>query len=110
MSWNYRIVKYHAPTPAGPTHGLHEVYYDEEGVAWGMTEHAASFTGGCHDDDPEVRGDGRQEVLEALADALHNAVSRPVFEEPEHWAGKSPVEGVEALKEDIKNFGEAGGG
>ena len=46
MSWNYRIVKYHNPEPMQATHGLHEVYYDEDDVAWGMTESPARFEAG----------------------------------------------------------------
>ena len=39
MSWNYRIVEYRD----GSGFGLHEVFYDDKGQPWSMTEQPASF-------------------------------------------------------------------
>jgi hypothetical protein len=81
-TWNYRIVKYND----GSGFGLHEVMYDEAGLAWAMTESPATFVASADD--------GAQEVVDALALALDDANKREVFEEPEDgkWPGRNPGE------------------
>ncbi len=78
MSWNYRLVKYKAVEIAGvleePGYGIHEVYYNQAGEAWAMTEQPVAFA-----------GDTRDEVLSGMARATLDALENPVFEEPETW-------------------------
>jgi hypothetical protein len=78
MSWNYRIVRYRD----NQGFGLHEVYYDSDGLAWTMTEKPASFV--CDVDE------GAQGIKQSLLMARVDAIKRPVFDEPEVWPGKSP--------------------
>jgi len=73
MSWNYRIVCY----KDGSGYGLHEVYYDEDGVADGMTEKPISFS-----------FDKSEEVIKAIEMALKDCKERPIFIEPESWSEK----------------------
>lgn len=80
MSWDYRIVKY----KDGSGYGLHEVYYDDAGVAWSMTDQPVGFT--CHDyEDP------KQSIADQLVMAKTNARLRPIFDEPDEWLGKNPT-------------------
>lgn len=78
MSWNYRIVRYRN----NEGFGLHEVYYDKEGLPWSMTEEPAAFA--CDAD--EGPGGIQQSLMMARTDAR----IRPVFDEPEVWPGKAP--------------------
>jgi hypothetical protein len=78
MSWNYRIVKY----KDGSGYGLHEVYYDDAGLAWSMTERAIDFTA---DSD-----DGPGGIADAMELAIKDARERPVFDEPTKWPGRAP--------------------
>jgi hypothetical protein len=78
VSWNYRIVRY----KNGSGFGLHEVYYDANGDAWGMTSDPAGFT--CDLDE------GPKSIVEQLLTARVDARKRPVFDEPETWPGKAP--------------------
>lgn len=80
MSWNYRIVRY----LNNEGFGLHEVMYDEKGLAWSMTETPISFVCGIDEGPNGIR----QSLLLAQLDAL----KRPVFDQPEqdNWPGKAP--------------------
>ena len=78
MSWNYRIVRYRD----GSGFGLHEVFYDDDGEPWGMTEKPIDFA--CR---PE---EGAEGIREQVALASLDAQRRPVLEEPEVWPGKAP--------------------
>lgn len=78
MTWNYRIVRYR--DEGG--YGLHEVYYDDDGQPWAMTEKPCGFA--CHVEEGPVG------VQESLATALEDATQRPVLDEPEQWPGKPP--------------------
>lgn len=71
--WNYRLVKY----ADGSGFGLHEVYYDDDGNPDAMTQDPIGFQ--C---DLE---EGAETISEMLAQALEDAVRKPVFDEPEHW-------------------------
>jgi hypothetical protein len=79
-TWSYRIVKY----CNGAGYGLHEVYYDDEGEAWGMTEDPIGFA--CDEDESPLG------VYNALVKAKTDAQFYGVFEEPEEgkWPGKAP--------------------
>jgi hypothetical protein len=81
MSWNYRIVRYHD----GEGFGLHEVFYDDAGLPWGMTENPASFV--CGTDE------GPAGIRESLLRARFAAIKHPIFDEPEErkWPGKPPA-------------------
>lgn len=79
MSWNYRIVKYRD----GSGFGLHEVYYDREGLPWGMTERPCGF--GCDADEAP-----RASIVTQLHTALSDASARLILDEPESWPGKGP--------------------
>ena len=81
MSWNYRIVKY----KDGGGYGLHEVYYDKDGLAWAMTEKPVGFV--C-----DVDEDPKESIGEQLLMAKTNARMRPIFEEPDEWPGKNPAD------------------
>lgn len=52
MSWNYRIVRYREGDPKFTpyTHGIHEVFYAEDGSVNGWTEDAISLLGFDRDD------------------------------------------------------------
>lgn len=78
--WNYRIVEYQD----GSGYGLHEVYYDDDGQPWAMTEGAARFV--CD------RDEGAEGIKESLLRARVDAIKRPVFKEPEpgKWPGNPP--------------------
>jgi hypothetical protein len=90
MSWDYRIVKYRD----GSGYGLHEVYYDEAGEPWSMTEKPVGFT--CHDyENPQ------QSIGEQLMTARTHARLRPIFNEPAEWPGKNPVEENAELRKRI---------
>lgn len=71
--WNYRIVKY----ADGDGYGLHEVHYDDNDKAYAITMEPAGFV--CGEDEEPT------EITEALFMALHDAVLKPVFEEPKEW-------------------------
>jgi len=64
MAWNYRIVKYRDTGE----YGLHEVYYNEAGEAWSMTEEPVGFCGESED-----------EVIESLQCALWAALAADVL-------------------------------
>ncbi len=70
MSWNYRMMHYRDGNPsfAPYTHGIHEVYYAEDGSVKSWTKDAISLLG-FHQDDLEWR-------LRAMLDAL----TKPVLE------------------------------
>ncbi len=84
MTWNYRIVKQMIKVGdrERATYGLHEVYYNEDGTAWAMTENATSFGCDLIDSDEEAR----EQVVGALECALKDAKKHPIFIEPEKWA------------------------
>jgi hypothetical protein len=71
--WNYRIVKH-----KDGWFSLHEVYYNKNGEAWGMTNDPCSFSS----------TDESNEVISAMSMALADAIKNPIFEEPEKWPGK----------------------
>lgn len=75
-TWNYRIVHYRAGG-----YGLHEVFYGDEGLPFGMTEGAVGFT--CDD-----INDPGSEIYNEMIDAINEAQSAPIFEEPEVWPGR----------------------
>ena len=81
MSWNYRIVRY----CNGKGFGLHEVFYDDDGLPWGMTENPATFVCGTDEGPAGIKG--------SLLRARVDAIQRPVFDEPEEdkWPGKPPA-------------------
>ena len=70
MTWNYRVVKY----SDGSGYGLHEIYYDDDGVEISMTKAPASFAG----ETPEKL---QESITRAMADMLR----RPIFNEPKSW-------------------------
>jgi hypothetical protein len=78
VSWNYRIVKYRA----NKGFGLHEVYYDKDGEPWGMAKRPATFV--CDADQ------GKQGIYTSLMMAKHDALRRPVLEQPKKWPGIAP--------------------
>lgn len=84
MSWNYRIVKIKSlNADDGDYYELHEVFYDEMGLPWGMTERAVGF--GANEDD------GPSAVIDSLMMALSDARKHPVLDHPgDHWPGKAP--------------------
>jgi hypothetical protein len=81
MSWNYCIVRYRN----GEGFGLHEVFYDDDGLPWGMTEKPAAFVSGTDE--------GPAGIKASLLRARVDAIKRPVFDEPEEgkWPGKPPA-------------------
>ena len=70
MAWNHRIVKY----LNGSGYGLHEVYYDEDGVEASMTV-----------DPIEISAETPDELRDLLKLALDDATNQPVFDEPSEW-------------------------
>lgn len=82
--WNYRIVRY----KDGSGFGLHEVFYDDEGLAYAMTAEAVRFV--CD------ATEGPQGITQSLLTARVDARKRPIFDEPKRkkdWPGKSPSVG-----------------
>lgn len=77
-TWNYRIVQYRD----GGGYGLHEVYYDDDGLPWSMTKQPASFVCGMEEGPAGIAG--------ALMMARTDARKRPVLVEPKKWPGKNP--------------------
>lgn len=67
-TWNYRLVKY---AVEGAGWGIHEVYYDDAGRAYAMTEKAVDFSA-------DTKGD----VIRMLETALDDAINRYPFLEP----------------------------
>lgn len=74
--WNFRIVKYRG---ADNEHGLHEVYYDQEGQPFGMNLSLATFSS---------YGENPATILHQLSQALAEATALPTLEEPNVWPGK----------------------
>lgn len=72
MSWNYRVVRY----LHGGGFGLHEVYYRDDGVAYGMTERPCGFA--CWEADGIT-------ALRLNLEQAAAACYRPVFDEPAEW-------------------------
>ncbi len=77
MTWNYRIVKRLDGFIA-----LHEVFYDDNGDPWGMTEDPVDFVV-CGDETPE-------DLIKCIDMALRDAKHWDVLEEPIEWPGKDP--------------------
>lgn len=77
-SWNYRVVRY----KDGSGYGLHEVYYDDDGLPWTMTEDAVRFV--CD------LSEGPEGIAGSLLTARVDARKRPVLDEPKKWPGKAP--------------------
>ena len=82
MSWNYRVVRYHS----GDGYGLHEVYYDNNGLEWGMTKEPAVFVCGPDEGVEGIRG--------SLMKAKLDAQKRPILDEPDIWPGKNPADAL----------------
>ena len=80
MSWNYRIVRYRN----NEGFGLHEVYYDADGMPWGMTEDAVRFVCDAEEGPSGVKG--------SLLMAQSDSIKRPILDLPEDgkWPGKAP--------------------
>lgn len=76
--WNFRLVKYRD----GSGYGIHEVFYDEEGEPFDMSEEATTF----QISPPE---DGAY-LVQVMSMALKDCLCQPVFEEPETWPGTAP--------------------
>jgi hypothetical protein len=75
--WNYRIVK-----RLQGYYGLHEVFYDDDGLPWAMTMDPVDFIV----DKDETPAD----LIRCMEMALHDAKTHEVLEEPEKWPGKDP--------------------
>jgi len=73
MSWDYRVVRY----ANGSGYGLHEVYYDEEGIPVNMTKDPVGFY-----------GETNNELLKTLLMAVRNVIETPILEEPPEWSKK----------------------
>lgn len=78
MTWNYRVVRYRD----GSGFGLHEVFYDDKGLPWGMSEEATGFVCGLEE--------GAAGIAEALMLARTDSIRRPVLDQPETWPGEAP--------------------
>jgi hypothetical protein len=74
VTWNYRIVRY----LDNKGFGLHEVYYNEAGKPYAMTEDPCRFSCDVEEGAEGVRG--------SLLTAFTDANRRPVFDEPKKWA------------------------
>nr|CRH05995.1 protein of unknown function [Candidatus Magnetococcus massalia] len=85
MTWNYRLCKH----PDGH-YSLNEVYYNDDGTPYAMTESAVGFVA---DED-----EGPDEVIGGLEMALKDAKERPLFEVPKEW--KDSDAGGEVEKRD----------
>ena len=68
MTWNYRLVKKIIPDSEHFTYGIHEVYYNDDGTAWGVTE------------DPVDMSADHLNELKIQWDMLIEAFGRPVIE------------------------------
>jgi hypothetical protein len=92
MHWNYRIVRYRN---APDQFGLHEVYYNDPGEAMSMTAEPITFVSDDHD--AAVGTTPRDDIIRSLEQALQDARTLPVFDEPEEggWAKNNPDEASE---------------
>ena len=77
MTWNYRIVK----SKEG-WFGLHEVFYNKNGEAWGATVEPISFSS----------YDKPSDIISSMSMALADILAKPVLEEPEQWAERDGAE------------------
>ena len=77
-TWNYRVVRYRDNSG----YGLHEVFYDNDGLPWSMTKRAVSFVVG-----PE---EGAEGIIDSLLTARVDAKRRPILDQPRKWPGKNP--------------------
>jgi hypothetical protein len=78
MSWNYRVIEY----KDGSGFGLHEVFYDDNGQPWGMTEDAIRFVSN--------KDEGPKGIAKSLMMARTDVRLRPVLKQPDEWPGKAP--------------------
>lgn len=76
--WNYRIVRYRD----GSGFGLHEVYYDDAGRPFGMTENPIGFCCDSEEGSAGIRG--------SLKLAIEGACGKAVMDEPSVWPGGKP--------------------
>lgn len=68
MSWNYRIVSQPDPSVEGGLYfAIHEVFYDDEGRAWGVTQEPVP-----------VDGESVEELIETRIQ-MFEAQKRPVL-------------------------------
>lgn len=84
--WNYRVVRYR--NQGG--YGLHEVYYDDDGLPWSMTREPASFVSDF--------AEGPEAIAGALLTARVDAKKRPVLDEPKKWPGKNPSDSAKGFR------------
>lgn len=89
MSWNYRIVE--TEHNDEKLYSIHEVYYTDEGEAWGMTESPEDLANFTSVDD----------LIEALEMILKDARLQPVFVEPEVWPEPPFASSLAELEKDI---------
>lgn len=84
MSWEFRLV--HHTQDDQEWYAIHEVYTDDGGKPWSMTEDPVTFV-----------GDSKADVIESLQRALRSSQAMNVFEVPEpgKWPGKAPNMGGE---------------
>ena len=80
MSWNDRIVQYRD----GAGYGLHEVFYDDAGKPWSMTEAPIGFS--CDLDE------GPEGIRDSIDMAFADSRREPVLIQPEtgQWPGRNP--------------------
>ena len=45
MTWNFRLVKHPPPKSGAPWYGVHEVFYNEAGKPWAMTQESIRLEG-----------------------------------------------------------------
>lgn len=82
MTWNLRLVKHTECKPRGVWYGVHEVFYNDAGRPWTMTE------------DPEpIVGESREEVLRYLEMIRRDLARLPVLDaQKTRWA--KPPRGI----------------
>ena len=74
MTWNYRLVKHN-----DGTHGIHEVFYDDDGNPDGMSMDPIRLGSFDYEDE-----DPKTEMLAEL-EMIRAGVEKGIFEEPSHW-------------------------
>ena len=79
MTWNFRLVKHTERSPRRVWYGVHEVFYNESGKLWTMTQ-----------DPVQIDGESAKDALAYLRMIQHDLKRLPVLDaQKARWAKAS---------------------